>query len=777
MNSSAFIDLSNPFVFLNLVALILIILYGTHYLINDRSQNRPFLLGLFISMMIWLLFTIPDYSSHDLNTKILLSQLTYFGITTVPVFYLLSVLSFLGLSKFTQKKTVTIAFIIPIITIIGALTNQWHHLIWTKITWMSESLYPMAEFQHGWLYWVGAIGYSYALLMIALVIVVRRLIATLPVYREPLFLMLASGLTPLLGNLLYLFDKQIFPGYDPAPAFTALSGYLLIRGMVTGRFSVVPSIHIGKVMDEFAKPIFICEPDDKLVFMNWSAKKLITLSPNVIQDKDHGKLVIGSVLAATSLSEGLELRFEVDNHERLFVCRRHAMTDVYKNNIGTTILLEEVTSLQNSRDEALNTTINVQRLALSHQTEIGLDRSISSIQRELQLATNALTTTTAQLPQAIRSIEKAKTLLTAAKRILTVHRTSLEVNDKSFTEQFQEFVHQFMDIYPIAIEVSFPNEPLNELIDRHTFTILTGVIQIFLLNAGTSGETKEVKVIFIRHAENLSVYYSDDSPKPLEEIDPTFNKLMESIGGSIEFRSNTTQSSALLSFKFSRDDTNIVALARQSALFYNTEALFADTLQFGLATQGLDTLGNFSDPRDVERILTELRPHMLFVSIRQGDESAGFIELCLKADRSTSIILIYSDAVATTLEVAAAIEPAGVISHTQKMDSVIQATAMIQNGGKYIEPRIAELLRNYGSYTASEFMKKTIARLERQGLNRKQITIFLDVLAGKTYRQIAYENNLTESDVKYHVKRIMVLLNTDSRSALLQYGADLGLGK
>src|SRR5665648_834176 len=83
----------------------------------------------------WLIF---ETAAPTVMEKIFWSKLEYIGGIPTPVLYLIFVLRFTGKDRFITPKYILLLFIIPVITFLFAMTNEYHHLVWTGFSAISD---------------------------------------------------------------------------------------------------------------------------------------------------------------------------------------------------------------------------------------------------------------------------------------------------------------------------------------------------------------------------------------------------------------------------------------------------------------------------------------------------------------------------------------------------------------------------------------------------------------------------------------------------------------
>ncbi len=116
--------------------------------------------------------------------------------------------------------------VIPVITLIGVFTNEWHGWIWPSVQLVDQPTGTTAVFDHGWLFWISA-AYLHALTIAAAVLMVRVMVTRPALYRRQGIVILCAMAIPWIGNVLYLARLTPLSGVDWTSVSFALTGLLI----------------------------------------------------------------------------------------------------------------------------------------------------------------------------------------------------------------------------------------------------------------------------------------------------------------------------------------------------------------------------------------------------------------------------------------------------------------------------------------------------------------------------------------------------------------------
>ena len=186
---------------------------------------------------VWIFGYALELMSTSLPTVLLLNNIEYPALLTVPVAWLFIVLCYTGRGQYLTRRTVPLFFIVPALVWILVLTNPYHHLYYSGFYQESLSGSVIWIYEHGPLFWI-SIAYCYLVALVALVLAAGRLFVPTELYRRQTILLLCAASIPALCNMAYVFRLAPFPEYDLTPIAFLVTGIVLAVGLL--RYSSSP---------------------------------------------------------------------------------------------------------------------------------------------------------------------------------------------------------------------------------------------------------------------------------------------------------------------------------------------------------------------------------------------------------------------------------------------------------------------------------------------------------------------------------------------------------
>lgn len=289
----------------------------------------------------WLIF---ETAAPTVMEKIFWSKLEYIGGIPTPVLYLIFVLRFTGKDRFITQKYILLLFIIPVITFLFAITNEYHQLVWTGFSAISDKTNLM-EYYHGVVFWAGYIGYTYLMLFAATITLFNFIIRQKKPFRFQGVIVLIGGLCPWTASVIYLTGSNPVAGLDITPISIILSGTLVAYAILNIRFLDLVPVAREMLVETLPDGILALDGQNRIQDINRAALDFLGI-PN--------KYVIGFSALDTGASATLlldavinrETIDEIDIRNKAEIKTFRIIKHAIKNQPGSRlIVIQDITDL------------------------------------------------------------------------------------------------------------------------------------------------------------------------------------------------------------------------------------------------------------------------------------------------------------------------------------------------------------------------------------------------------------------------------------------------
>lgn len=271
-----------PYIFPLLAAAIVSILVAIYAWTRLATKGAPALLLLSLSIAEWTIGYSLEIAGTNLETKLVWGILQYFGIAFAPYAWLIFSLSYNDDEKKHPRYFLTLTALIPSITTLLALTTKWHGLIWSEYHITQQGNLSVLEVSHGIWFWVH-FAYSYIILLIGAIILVRTLFRRQGMYRGQIIAMLIAVLAPWIGNILYLTGNSPIPNLDVTPFAFTITVIALAWAIFGFHLVDITPLARDRVIDSMSDGMIVLDVNRNIVDINSAAARMIGVTiANVI---------------------------------------------------------------------------------------------------------------------------------------------------------------------------------------------------------------------------------------------------------------------------------------------------------------------------------------------------------------------------------------------------------------------------------------------------------------------------------------------------------------
>lgn len=377
-----------------------------------KTPGVNYWLGWQVAATIWAFTYAFEYAATDLETKIMWSKFSYFGIVYGPVSFLLFSLAFSSKFKYLQRKYVIAIFAFATLFVISPFTNDFHHLHWKSYSINPET--NATDYVYGPLFWIMDF-FAYVALIIGIVNIFMLYFRLSEYYKSQVTILFISSLLPPIGNLIYVFHINPLPGFDWTPFSFLITGILIAINISQFKmFDLVPFAR-NKLIDLIPDAIVILDNSMRIADYNATFKGLT--------NPEHGELIGKRIEKLFPHRE--QLIREITNHDvyqtvvsreyegkmRYFDSQSITLYDQHKLNIGRLIVLKDITLRINADAEIKEANVRLTREIQEKEKLIGdLDAFSHTVAHDLKSVLSAIVTASGLIKWGIDNMSKSELL-------------------------------------------------------------------------------------------------------------------------------------------------------------------------------------------------------------------------------------------------------------------------------------------------------------------------------------------------------------------------------
>jgi PAS domain S-box-containing protein len=436
--------------------------YRRDALQEGKAERLTFALRVFLgSVTLWLLAYAAELLSPTLGQKILASKVQYLGVTIAPTAWLVYIVHYVGMGQLLTSSKRRLLLLEPGLITIAVWSNEFHGLIWRRFATVAIApTLSLAQIQYGALFYLH-VGYSYVILMMATVLLLRTLRRSQTMYRNQSLILLVAAIAPWVGNLLYLLKPTGWIPLDWTPFGFLVTGIAAVWGQWRFRLWDVLPIARDAVLENMHDSVMVMDLENRLLDLNPAAQRLLGLHPQ----RGFGQSVSHLLqdwtalhpLLASDASQSISLVCQKPA-QQWFEVNLSPLLNPRQQPIGRLMVFHDVTDQQEA-EQALLKARNV-----AEQASQAKSRFLATMSHELRTPLNAIIGYSELLKEECqgmgqpRFIEDLDIIRSAGNHLLTLINNILDFS-KLEAGKMSLFI-EFIDIAALVQEISQTIEPL-----------------------------------------------------------------------------------------------------------------------------------------------------------------------------------------------------------------------------------------------------------------------------------------------------------------------------
>jgi len=243
------------------------------YIWGQRRQLGAWPLGvLMLGVALWSLGAALEMAAVTMADKMLWVKVLYIGIVMVPGAWFYFALQYSG--RDIGLRTARWLLVEPALVLIIVWNDALHGFYWQQIDLVQESGFSVVSMTQGTGFWLHAT-YSYVLLLVGLVALVRRYLGAHGPYKKQIGALVAASTVPWLANFIYLFSLSPFPLLDLTPFAFAFTGMISAWALFRFRLFELRPVARDLLIEHMSYGVLVLDDKDRIVDINPAARILL----------------------------------------------------------------------------------------------------------------------------------------------------------------------------------------------------------------------------------------------------------------------------------------------------------------------------------------------------------------------------------------------------------------------------------------------------------------------------------------------------------------------
>lgn len=302
----------------------------------------------------WVLAYAIRLASADLSAKIFWNKLQYLGIVTAPITWFIFIVYYTGHEQWLRRRILVPLFIVPLITLLLAFTNEAHGLIWESVTLNATGPFLELDKIHGPWWWVYSI-YGYGLILFGVLLLVRMFLYSPSFYRQQAIAVMVGTVIPLTAHALVTFKLNPFPYLDLTPVTFAVSSLIIMYALMYLRLADIVPMARETVVENLSDSVIVLDEENRIVDINSAAQQLIATTTSKpigeLLEKLWPELFCQTESLSTTPEQGREIELFTRNEKHTYDLRVSLLADVKGSIVSRVIVLRDITDRKRAEEE------------------------------------------------------------------------------------------------------------------------------------------------------------------------------------------------------------------------------------------------------------------------------------------------------------------------------------------------------------------------------------------------------------------------------------------
>jgi diguanylate cyclase (GGDEF)-like protein/PAS domain S-box-containing protein len=285
-----------------------------------RSPGSGAFMWMMFAVSLWTGSIAAGMRAPNHETAFLWTMVRMVGVILSPVAWFFLVIRYTERPFLSSRRNIILVLIIPVLSIILYLTNNYHHWFVEQIHYLQVRAFLIDETWDLGPYFTIHVLYSYSLIVIGDLILLREAVQIADRFRRQAIAIVLATVIPLLINLSYIthFIPSLKVNYDPLGF--VLTGLILGWGIFFNELFDLSPIARNILVDNMVDGMIVINSKEQIVDLNPAAENILLVDKNVIGTPINTLLLdhVLPPLSALIPSERYHYEKKRENGEQLF---------------------------------------------------------------------------------------------------------------------------------------------------------------------------------------------------------------------------------------------------------------------------------------------------------------------------------------------------------------------------------------------------------------------------------------------------------------------------
>lgn len=222
---------------------------------------------------VWMIAAGAEAAVTTAPLKYFWAKVAYVG-AFVPVLLLVFAARYSGHDAWLTKRVRVALSVVPVLSFVLAGTNELHHLVWTSLM-PGDVGTNIWVYGHGPWFWFGSVAYSYAVTLIASILIVRAAAVFPRIYRGQALALVGGVALTWIASFLYVSGLSPVPGFDLTGVGLALTGVVVVFALLKWQSLELLPMARNTLVEKMVEAVVALDAKSRVIDMNPAAESLL----------------------------------------------------------------------------------------------------------------------------------------------------------------------------------------------------------------------------------------------------------------------------------------------------------------------------------------------------------------------------------------------------------------------------------------------------------------------------------------------------------------------
>lgn len=500
-----------PYIWPSLVSAVFLAALGIYSL---RRRTAPGAVALSVMTgwgILWVAANGLGLAGNDDATRIFWFQCQAALVLPTATAELCFILEYSGLDKWVTLRTTTLLAIAPIVFALLILTNDWRHLVWTRI-WFDGAV----RADRGPAHW-GAIGYGLLLSLVRL-IVLARLFARSPRHRWIAAGLIVSSLGIRGASFFNITDRNPFEPLNPMVLVSSFALIPYALAVMRLRMFEVAPVARNTAVECMSDGLMVLDVEDCVADMNKAAEEVLGVPRSRAIGVGVSKVLEAWPELLQHILNPAETECEAsfgNSEPRWYHVAISPIVDRRGFQLGRLVMLRDVTERKRTQAQLLDQqralAMLKERELLARELHDGIGQAAAAAHMQIACAREFLARgDAASLESCLNSLADATQEVKKSVGDYLLGIKTVSSTEQGFLVGIRRYVDQYSQKYGIRVELTAAPELEERRLDPGVEAQLQPIIQEALTNVRKHSGARSARVAFTPCDSRVRVTIEDD---------------------------------------------------------------------------------------------------------------------------------------------------------------------------------------------------------------------------------------------------------------------------